>query len=413
MTGGAVKEHEIRDCVVVAGRELMPRWCRRFAWRGDTITAIEAGATCTAIDGGAQMIFPGLYNCHTHLGDSVAPDGATGLTLEEGFFRPNGYKYRMLAEQTEKAQVAALVDHQRYMASCGVVAHIDFREQGPEGARRLRVASGMTGVDAIILSQFSGVPFEEGELERNAEVLPREHRAELEEMLSVADGFSESTMNDLTEPAWREVRALTAALGKYRAIHCLENRGYRDVSVARTGRGDLERAIELLDPHLIVHMTVAEADEIRMLAASGKTAVLNPRANAALALPLPPVAALLRSGVNLLVGTDNGLLNSPNLFAELDFTYRLARSQSGDIRFPEAAAVLSLATSNVTSALGGDHHGHLAEGLPATFAIADMTAGHLRWSRNPLATLLTRVTPRDIRATYRVGRCLYSRDGAS
>ena len=30
-------------------------------------------------------------------------------------------------------------------------------------------------------------------------------------MLAVADGFSESTMNDLTDAAWAEIRAATAA----------------------------------------------------------------------------------------------------------------------------------------------------------------------------------------------------------
>ena len=65
--------------------------------------------------------------------------------------------------------------------------------------------------------------------------------------------------------------------------------------------------------------------------------MLNPRANANLGLPLPPVAKLLDAGVNLLLGTDNGLLNSPSLLAELDFTYKLAKSQYGDSIRPDPA----------------------------------------------------------------------------
>jgi cytosine/adenosine deaminase-related metal-dependent hydrolase len=237
--------------------------------------------------------------------------------------------------------------------------------------------------------------------------LPPSARAELTAVLAVADGFSESTMNDLTDAAWREIREVSTGLGKLRAIHCLENAGYRDVSVARTGRGDLVRAIELYDPHLIVHLTVATAEEIRILVASGKTAALNPRANANIGLPLPPVRALLESGANLLLGTDNGLLNSPNMFAEMDFTYKLAKSQYGDAVAPDPRAILRMATSNIRGLLGPDHPGSLEAGRPATFVVLDFHQPHLRATRHVPASVVTRVTPEDVLATYRLGRPLF------
>ncbi|HEY0947843.1 MAG TPA: amidohydrolase family protein, partial [Opitutaceae bacterium] len=301
---------EIRDCVVLHGPELEPHHCRRFAWVADTITAVDLAAPCRALDAGALVVIPGLTNGHTHMGDSALPDGATGLTLEQGFFRPDGYKYHELAKLSPEQHRPHIEAHLRYMARTGTVCHLDFREQGAYGAQLLRDASNATGMESVILSQFNGVPFDAAALQANTAPLPASARTELEAMLAIADGFSESTMNDLTDTAWREIRELTAAHGKLRAIHCLENAGYRDLSLARTGRGDLIRALELYDPHLIVHMTAATGDEIALLARSGKTGVVNPRANANLGLTLPPVHALLRSGANLLLGTDNGMLNS-------------------------------------------------------------------------------------------------------
>ena len=398
---------EIRDCIVLQGPALAPHWCARFAWRHDGVTAIEIGAPCLRLDAGAFVVIPGLYNSHTHMGDSCLPDGATGLTLEQGFFRPHGFKYRELAKLTREQHLPHVANHLRYMARTGTVCHLDFREQGPYGAELLRAASLATGVQSIILGQFNGVPFDDAALNANDTLLPDDARRELEEILNVADGFSESTMNDLTEAAWREIRELTKQRGKLRAIHCLENAGYRDVSVQRTGRGDLVRAIELLDPHIIVHLTVADAAEVAVLAASGKTGVLNPRANANLGLPLPPVRALLDAGINLLLGTDNGLLNSPNLLAELDFTYKLAKSQYGDALAPDPLAILRMATVNIRPVLGGDHHGQLAPGLPATFVVLDFHQPHLRATRHLPASVVTRVTPEDVLATYRLGRELY------
>lgn len=398
---------EFRDCIVLAGPELTPWRCARFAWRDDTITALEPLAPVNELREGALVIIPGLYNSHTHMGDSCLPDGATGLTLEEGFFRPDGFKYRELAKLTREAHLPHVVNHLRYMARTGTIAHLDFREQGPAGSELLRAASQATGVQSVILGQFNGVPFDEAALTANTASLPVGARAELEAMLAIADGFSESTMNDLTDPAWREIRELTSKLGKLRAIHCLENAGYRDLSLQRTGRGDLIRAIELYDPHLIVHLTVATAEEIAVLVRAKKTGVLNPRANANLGLPIPPVRNLLEAGANLLLGTDNGLLNSPNLFAELDYTYKIAKSQYGDAVRPDPLAILRMATSNIHAVLGGDHHGALAAGLPASFVVLDFHQPHLRASRHIPASIVTRVTPEDVLATVRAGRELW------
>ena len=400
---------QLTDCVVLLGPELEPFRCARFAWSGDTITAADRITPVTTLDAGSLVVIPGLINGHTHLGDSALPDGATGLTLEQAFFRPAGYKYRELAQLSPEQHLPHLEAHLRYMARTGTVCHLDFREQGPAGAELLRAASAATGVESIILSQFNASPFAGPTLRANAAsaTLPPAHRAELERMLAVADGFSESTINDLTDAAWAEIRAATAARAKLRAIHCLENAGYRERSLATTGRGDLARALEVFDPHLVVHMTVATADEIALLARSGKTAALNPRANATLGLPLPPVADLLRAGANLLLGTDNVMLNAPNLLAELDFTYKLAKSQFGDALSPDPAAILRMATSNIRPLLGGDHPGALEVGLPATFVVLNFHAPHLRHTRHITASVVTRVTPEDVLATYRLGRPLH------
>lgn len=398
---------EIRDCTVLLGPELQPVACARFAWEHDTITALEAGPVRNSLDHGGLVIMPALTNAHTHMGDSALPDGATGLTLEQGFFRPHGYKYRELAQLHEEQHLPHLVAHLRYMARTGTIRHLDFREQGPYGTRLLRRASEITGIHSVILGQFTGVPFDSAELQTDCAPLPPDALAELTELLTVADGFSESTMNDLTSPAWREIRETTSRQGKLRAIHCLENAGYREASLAIAGRGDLARALDLYDPHLIVHLTVANPEEIALLARSGKPGVLNPRANANLGLPLPPIAALLQAGVRLLLGTDNGMLNSPSMLAELDFTYKVAKSQFANALDPDPATLLRLATSNLDGLLGPDVRGHLAAGLPADFVVVNFHQPHLRHSRHLLASLLTRVTPEDILATHHQGRPLW------
>jgi cytosine/adenosine deaminase-related metal-dependent hydrolase len=264
-------------------------------------------------------------------------------------------------------------------------------------------------VNSVILGQFNQLPFTESQLKENREGLSDNALSELDSVLAVADGFSESTMNDLTDPAWQQICARTQQ--KLRAIHCLENEGYRDTSLAVTGRGDLERALELYKPHLVIHATVANAAEIEMLSAHRVNVVLNPRANANLGLPLPPIASLLQSQANLLLGTDNGLLNSPNMLAELDFTYKVAKSQFGNAIQPDPADILKMATSNIHGVLGQDIYGYLDVGLPADFAVLNFKQPHLRTTRHILASIVSRTTPDDVLATVRQGQILYQKSG--
>ena len=151
----------LRDLIVLAGPGLEPWRCRSFYWDERSITAIDRIEPVLALDRGALVVIPGLYNSHTHMGDSCMPDGATGLTLEQGFFRPDGFKYRRLAQISREEHLPHVVNHLRYMARTGTVGHIDFREQGPYGSELLREASRITGVESVILGQFSGVPFGE------------------------------------------------------------------------------------------------------------------------------------------------------------------------------------------------------------------------------------------------------------
>ncbi len=394
----------LSDCVVLAGADLQPWTCARLETDDRCITQLDLVQPVEAYPGRGVVVIPGLTNAHTHVGDSVAPDGATGLTLEAGFFRPDGYKYRMLAQQEREAHVAAMAAFLGYGRRTGTVRHFDFREQGLEGTRRLREASQRAGIDSVILGQFDQLPFTQAALDENVQPLSPEAIAEMVAILAEADGVSESTMNDLTEPAWGQLRDLTESLGKLRAIHCLESPTYRDVSLQRTGRGDLIRAIEGFSPHLIVHLTIASAEELDLLAAHDITCVLNPRANANLGLPLPPIRGLLERGVACLLGTDNGLLNSPNLFAELDFTYKVAKSQYGNAIDPDPRRILQMATSNVARLPGFGNTGCLEVGKAADLVMVDFSASHLCRSQHLAASLLTRVTPEDIKAVFRAPR---------
>jgi cytosine/adenosine deaminase-related metal-dependent hydrolase len=399
----------VKDCILFYGCDLQPYWCHRLVIEDGVFSELSLGDPCRGLAGAKRVVMPGMVNSHTHIGDGFLADGATGLTLEEGFFRPNGYKYRELETIDAATHIASMVDTLSFMKRTGTVVHVDFREQGLEGAKRLRAASEQSDLRSIILSQLQESPFATSALEQNVDSLPAAALEELREILTVADGFSESTMNDLTDPAWQAIRQLTNTSEKARAIHCLENAGYRELSIARSGRGDLARALDLLQPDCVVHLTVANDEEIHLLAQSGIPAVINPRANAVLGLPMPPVAKLLAAGVKLLLGTDNVMLNSPNLFAEMDFTYKLARSQFGNAFDPDPLQILKMVTVNFANTRwGAAYPGIIAEGMPANAVVIDSTLPQLARSAHIAASIVTRLTPDAVLMTLHQGKPIYT-----
>jgi len=376
----------LRDCVVLHGPDLVPHHCARFTWSRGVVTGMDLGPPAPGLDRGTLVILPALTNACTQLGDSPLADAAADLPPDVAA----GQRARVLAEIPPPAQFPHIAGHLAYLARCGVVRHIDFCEPGAEPARMLSAAAREAGVESILLGRLGRPAFSPGELEASVLALPADARAELEAMLVEVDGFA---TDGLTAPAYEEVRQVTHDRQKLRALAC--------------PAPHLDRALALLDPHLVMlNVDVAEAD-IATLARSKKTAVLTPRALAALGLPPPPLAALLRAGVPLLLGTGGAMLNSPNLFAELDFAWKLARQQSGPDTPVDPLAILRMATSNIHPVLRGHYHGWLENGHPADFTVLNFTNPHLRATRRLIAAIVSRVTPDDVLGTYRGGEPIW------
>ena len=84
------------------------------------------------------------------------------------------------------------------------------------------------------------------------------------------------------------------------------------------GKTEIERIIHYLGPNIIVHMTNVTDDDISLVSKKGIGIVVCPRANGILGVGIPKVARMLRLGFKIGIGTDNVMINSPDIFRELD-----------------------------------------------------------------------------------------------
>lgn len=399
----------LRDCAVVVGRDLSLRSGVDLVVRNGVVADIGPGAargegpSCPEL-----VVFPGMVNAHTHLGDACLAGRGFGKDPESLLWPPDGFRHRWMAEVGRAAVVAGMHHALRHMAASGTVAVADFRENGLDGVRQLREASVGTGVETVIFGRHGQFPLHsDRELFENTVGLSAEQRREIDFVLDEADGFSPLWANDTTDRGLEETARAVRARGKRLATHAGETARYREISRSRTGSGDIERILRHAKPDFIVHMTSATRDEFRLLAEAGVPAVMCPRTQAMLGIGIPPMLDALDEGVTVALGTDNAMMTPPDILGELRFFARVLRAQTRDSTRPTAAQLLAAATVAPAEMLGlGDAFGQVDVGRPATFLLLDTSAPHLRDFRDPMTALVTAAQTADVAATCVAGACI-------
>jgi cytosine/adenosine deaminase-related metal-dependent hydrolase len=306
------------------------------------IEAVEEAPTDSS-----DIIIPAFVNAHTHLGDSVAKDAAVGLSLEEAVVPPDSLKHRRLQAASREELVTAMRRTLRYVQRTGTISCLDFREFGVEGARALRDAAAPLATEPFIFGSDDTA------------------------VLDVADGYGASGANDADFTA---ERAACAERGVPFAIHA----GEPDAS-------DIHAALDL-EPALLVHMVHAQEDHLDRVADQSVPIVACPRTNAVLDVGTPPIRDLL-DHTTVALGTDNVMLNPPNMFREMAYTATHFDAS--------AREVLGMATTAGADIAGLDC-GRIEPGRRGALTVLDGDSDNLAGSVDPVETVVRRATPRDV-----------------
>jgi len=226
------------------------------------------------------LILPTLRNCHTHLGDTLARrELPTRLPLAEAV-GPGGWKQRWLATHDARASVAAGLAE---AARSGTGHVLDFREGGGAGLAALE-GHAFPGTVTGLGRAATGEP------------LPGPH-------------LGLSSYRDLPAGEPERLAAVAHACGGVVALHHAE-----------AGREPLEPVLALR-PDFLVHLCHARHDDLEQVHEAGVAVVVCPRANRRFGLR-PPLEALARLGIDVGLGTDNGMLATADLLAELRYCRR-------------------------------------------------------------------------------------------
>src|SRR5690606_5474018 len=229
--------------------------------------------------------------------------------------------------------------------------------------------------------------------------LPPEAIEQAKRVLEMADGLGISGANENTDEALSQYRELVGE--KIVAIHAAESKETVEFSKARTGRSEVDRIIERLKPDFIVHMTNASEDEISLVARSEAGIVICPRANGVLGAGIPKVAQMLRQGCLVAIGTDNVMLNSPDLLRDLDYIWKASRAIEGEMVAPRE--FLKMATINGAQILRLNS-GCIEAGRSADLLFIDKMHVDLYPVHDPYAAIVHRLSQSSIRSVMIDGK---------
>jgi cytosine/adenosine deaminase-related metal-dependent hydrolase len=312
-----------------------------------------------------------------------------------------------LRETPPKRLISAMKNTLQDMVRGGITTFADFREGDLEGVRLLRAAVKGVGIRTLALGRPS-FQFQEVALEANNGEFQPEGIEDVRRLMCSAEGLGLSSPNEFTDRALQQISEFKGR--GLIATHTAEHQRAIDTSVSRTGFRDVERALRYLRADFLVHLTRATKVDIHGVAEAGVPVVCCPRANAALGLGLPPMRGLVERGVTVALGTDNVMVNSPDLFREMEFTTRFLRVETGDPKIPTPLEIFSMVTINAARLLGlGGELGSIDRGKLADLVGIDAEATNLRPIRDPLSTLVNRVRPDNVKMVFVGGNMVYKR----
>ena len=276
---------------------------RRFrdgtiGWEDDIIVEVRQGRARNVIATG--LIVPGLRNAHTHLGDALVTQELRG-TIEELVAPPHGLKHRILAKAKDGAVVAAMRRAMATMLRTGTTGFSDFREGGLKGLKLLYAALAAMPLQGTALGRPAALAYD---------------AKEVSAILRASDGVAVSSYVDWPSDQLGKLAAHVRRERKMFAIHCSERI-----------REDIDKVLDL-SPAFLVHMVQATDADLARCAEAGVPIVLCPRSNAFFGMT-PDIPRLLRAGVELHLGTDNAMINTPSMLREMEFAYRIGRLKGG------------------------------------------------------------------------------------
>ncbi len=360
---------------------------------------IRSSSKEESIDCEGLLLIPGFVNCHTHIGDSIAKDITLNSSVDNRVHPVSGIKAKILKETDPKHLKNFMKNSCYSMLNKGITTFVDFREGGLEGIMMLKEVLTKIPIRSIILGRLE---FYQNNIEIKKNVsFPKNKIDELKKLLKKCDGLGISGANENSQSVLNYYSKTT----KIRAIHSSETKQSVSTSKKITAKSETARALNL-KPHFMVHMTYASKGDLLATAKRTRGIVICPRANASLAEGIPDIDLMKKTGCTIALGTDNIMINSPDMFREMDYLWKVSMGIQKKRVSPKE--ILKMATVNggkiLKKEIGIIETGKYADGIFIEKHSLDLEPMH-----NVYASIVHRASESTIRAVMIGGNIVHGK----
>ena len=363
----------------------------------------------TIIDGTGMVAMPGLINCHTHLATSVLRCYTDDLSNRQALEELLKKESRMDSRGAKAAALLSIAECLRF----GVTSVSDLYYY-PDATAKAVAESGIKANLALSSYRFiddnEDFDFETDEQCKELQrLVDKWHGFDHGRIKIDAGIYSEYTSNHLL---WEALAGYASEQGLGMQLHLAETGNEVDSCLDRTGMNPGE----LLNCHRLFAVPATAAgcsflteEEARILGKKKVSAVALPLSDAKNGQPCAPIMTLVKSGMNVALGTD-GAIQAGNLdmFEVMRGAAMSVRASTGDASALPSSAALMMATVCGAQAQGRSAEcGMLKEGLDADMGLLDFSAPHLMPCHNVMTGLVYAAKGGDVAMTMVRGKILY------
>jgi cytosine/adenosine deaminase-related metal-dependent hydrolase len=169
-------------------------------------------------------------------------------------------------------------------------------------------------------------------------------RNAIRKLLKIADGIAPSGFGEITSDVARLIVDECNRQGKISSIHVAESESNQIESLNEFNMTEIAKGVDAGFSQL-VHLTNPKSNDLEGVSKSMQNVVVCPRANATLNVGVAPLNRMVDMGIRPLLGTDNVMLNSPNMLRELEFSLKIMSVYHKSYIDPKE--LLKMATTNI------------------------------------------------------------------
>lgn len=373
--------YTISNGIILKGQDLVPVRENIVVDDGKIIEISKDAKEGKIIDVDGAVVCPSFINAHVHIGDSIIKDEGYGMSLSDMVKPPNGIKHVALSNADDEDLVDAMKSSMWEMVNSGTTHFIDYREGGIKGVKLLREASKDIPIRPIILGRDDSFYGDDPDLGKV--------KTAVRKLLKIADGIAPSGFGEITGEVARIIVHECEKQGKISSIHVAESESNQIESLNNFNMTEIEKGVKSNFSQL-VHLTNPKSNDLELVSASKQNVVVCPRANATLNVGVAPLNRMIDLGMMPLFGTDNVMLNSPNMFRELEFTLKLMSVYYKT--YIDPLELVKMATTNICRFDINEvvQKSHISQGSDVEFIVLNS------FSKNPYLNICNRLETKNI-----------------